>query len=439
MNELITAREALAEEWRSASPSDEASIDAFYRDTPNYPADLNAWHETEERRNSTAMAVAAAQVTGAKRVLDVGAGEGHDLKALLAALPDITVGAVEPNHLMREHLAEAGIQAWPQLSLVPSNLRELDMILCLDVLEHVPDPEAMLLQIIDRLKMNGIFVEATATHDVAMPLHLPHLRGWSPARVLDRHGFVCREAGTCRVWQRVREKRADQETMILCAWRDVNASTMLCVNELIRKNWRLNVHQNDALISRVRSLAVSKWLRESDGDVFLMIDSDIVFTPDDAQRVVDLAREKKSIACAAYPVRGGSHLACRQDAVQPNVTFGPGEPPMKIAYAGTGFVAMHRDVCEAVAATMPLTHANEEWGFWPMFMPMIATSPFDDSVEEYLSEDWAFCHRARDLGFATWLDPSVIIAHLGNAQYDVYGMKGMIEAPPTDVTEGANG
>lgn len=439
MTNLIAAREALADEWNGKNPGTPEEIAAFYRDTVNYDDDLEAWHESDFRKEWTAAIVAAATVSGAHRVLDIGAGRGHDLIALRTAIPEITLGAVEPNHKMREHLANEGIQAWPQLSLVPSNLRDLDLISCIDVLEHIHDPEAMLLQVIDRLKMGGIFVEATATHDVETPLHLPHLRGWDPARILDRHGFVCREnVGRLRVWQRLYDKRQDQETLILCAWRDINADTALCVQRLVQNNWRFQLHRGDALISRVRSTGVSKWLRENDGDVFLMVDSDIVFSEADANKVVALAREKKSIACGAYPVRGGSHMASRGLPGQ-TLIFGPTVEPCKISYAGTGFFAAHRDVCEAIAATMPLCHADQDWAMWPLFMPMVAQSPFDPTVNEYLSEDWAFCKRAAELGFETWLDPSVILSHLGQAEYNVYNMIGAVsEPPPTDIIGGAS-
>lgn len=443
ITDLIAAREALANEWREKAPHDGESIAAFYRDTVNYDDDLEAWHELPWRKEWTAAIVAAAQVSGAKRVLDVGAGRGHDLQAVLKALPDTLVGAIEPNHKMREHLSEQGIEAWPQLSLLPSHLRDLDLISCVDVLEHVPDPEALLFQMIDRLKMNGLLVEAAGVHDTATPLHLPELRGWDPARVLDRYGFVCREnVGRLRVWQRVSERRNASDTLLLCAWRDVHVETMRSVGELLKLGWRQQTHSNDALISRVRSIAVSKWLREQDGDVFLMIDSDIVFIPQDAQRVVELAREKKGVACGAYPVRGGSHLACRQlieeGQLPPPISFGPEKPPVEIAYAGTGFFAAHRDVCEAIAATMPLCHANEEYAFWPLFMPSLHPSPHDPTVTEYLSEDWAFCQRATDLGFTVWLETRALPIHLGQAQYDIYTMQGSEpEAPPTDVTGGA--
>ena len=37
----------------------------------------------------------------------------------------------------------------------------------------------------------------------------------------------------------------------------------------------------------------------------------------------------------------------------------------------------------------------------------------------YLSEDWAFCDRARKLGFKVWLDPSIFINHVGEYSWNL--------------------
>lgn len=423
MNGLAQARDRLAEEWRSRSPETAGEIADFYRETENYPDDLNAWHETDARRAWSDIIVAAARATKPRTILDVGAGMGHDLFALKADSDAYLLGAIEPNDLMRSKLEQQGIPAWA--SIADTKARNIDLMICMDVLEHVPDPDALLLAMIDKLNPNGIIIEATATHDLATPLHLPALRGWSAGRILDRYGFVARERAADRVtiWQRVAERREDVPSLLLCAYRSLGAESAMSFMEMVKRGWRYQIHRGDALVSRVRSIAVSKWLRETDGDVFLMVDDDIVYTPEDAERVVALAKEKGGIACAAYPVRGGTHLACR--AYQNDLRFGPDVPPIEIQYAGTGFMAATREVCEAIAATMPLCHADTDWAMWPMFAPFVVESsaPVDPPIHEYLSEDWAFCRRASELGFGVWLDPRVVLTHIGAAEYSIYSMR----------------
>lgn len=446
--ELDRARTDLAAEWRARNPQTPEEVAAFYREADGLQADLDAWHEQPARQAWTQVVVAAAQSIvnedgsrGARRVLDVGCGAGHDLRALMQALPDAALDGVEPNKGLRkalnkelgddylrlfkfphEEVLRPRVLIRSAMEAVPHN--DFDLISCIDVLEHVPDPERLVMDIIDRLRMGGIFVEATATHDTGTPLHLPELRGWSPGRILDRYGFVLREqVDRVRIWQRVSEHRTDAPHALLCAYRTLTVETSEALTQLACQGWRHSIHRGDALISRVRSIAVSHWLRETDGDVFLMIDDDIVFSPEDAEKVVALAREKHSIACAAYPVRGATHFACRLK--EPDIRFGPDLPPVEIEYAGTGFVAVHRGVCEAIIAAndLPLCHPDS-LQFWPLFQPLVVETPDQDGhdVAEYLSEDWSFCFRAKQAGFQVWLDPTVFLTHLGQTGYTVHNM-----------------
>jgi len=66
-----------------------------------------------------------------------------------------------------------------------------------------------------------------------------------------------------------------------------------------------------------------------------------------------------------------------------------------------------------------LCYANEPDAFWPLFQPF----PFEG---QYLSEDYAFGQRARDLGFHTWLDPKAILIHLKIKGLSVLNMPGAV-------------
>ena len=207
--------------------------------------------------------------------------------------------------------------------------------------------------------------------------------------------------------------------LILCCYRGVSPETVNLMLQLDRAGWRHSIHSGDALVSRVRSIAVSEWHRWTDGDVFLMVDDDIVFTPEDAERVVALAREKRGIACAYYATRDKKHLAQRLQWGEGVVEYGAGTPPEEITYAATGFMAVHRAVVAAMARDLPFCHPREPWAFWPLFQPFV----LEDRVNgpEYLSEDWAFCERARQLGFGVWVDPSITLSHGGVTIADIKG------------------
>lgn len=439
MTNLAEAREALAEEWERLNPQTESEIAAFYRDTNNYVADLNAWHDDAGRQFWSTIICGAAQACGAKRILDVGAGAGHDLAALKASNSSLTLEAIEPNIEMARTLRKNGVLTFESFGHVGlRDFNKYDMVTCIDVLEHLPNPEAQVLEPmlkVLRPGVGGVFIEATATHDTGTPLHLSALRGWSPARWLDEHGFIIQEEfeeGRLRIWRRVAEKRGTEPNLLLCAYRSLSAETVSAIIELTEAGWRRSIHRGDALVSRVRSLAVSKWYQEDAGDVFLMVDDDIVFRLADAEKVIELARRTKGIASAAYPVRGGTHLASRLFE-STDVTFGPALEPIEIQWAGTGFFAMHRDVVAALIAETPLCTMGPTW-FWPIFAPFVYERPDGSGINDYLSEDWACCERARRLGFKVWLDRTIELTHLGQAPFTIrtMGSAQLLAGAPTD-------
>lgn len=419
------ARSALAAEWASAAPATPDEVLAFYEGSQQLQHDLDAWHREPERRSWTEMLVYIAGQIGAKRAVDIGAGAGYDLKALRdAGLSHLC--AVEPNQALAWHMIDAGIvdallntvdQDW-------SYVEQADLLVCFDVLEHVPDPEAFLGSIAHRARLGAVLVETTATSDIATPLHLEANRGWHPGHCLDAAGWVkIDQRDRVRVWQRVKESVAEQASVLLCAYRACSIPTMQAILALGGSGWRFLPKWGDALISRARSQIVSAWHAETADDVFLMIDDDITFRPEDAERIVALAREHRSIVCAAYPVGDGGHTAIRS-LNRSTLEFGPGLRLVEVEYAATGFVACHRDVIDALAPTLPLCHPDQSWGFRPYFLPMVApmSTAAGIDVDAYLSEDWAFSLRARQQGFRIWLDPTITLGHQKQAELTVKNM-----------------
>ena len=185
--------------------------------------------------------------------------------------------------------------------------------------------------------------------------------------------------------------------------------------------------RGDALVSRSRSIAASAFLR-SDADVMISIDADIEFAPIDA-----IALCKKALE---YDIIGGLYMT-RNLHTQPalmlpdhEVTFDANAEPVEVPYVSTGFLATSRKPFEALTNSLPLCH--QTWGetaFWPFYMPFLKEWPEDGHI--YLSEDWAFVERAREAGFACYLDPSIRLTHWGDHGYT---LEDLIRPPKPDVT-----
>lgn len=186
--------------------------------------------------------------------------------------------------------------------------------------------------------------------------------------------------------------------------------------------WSILIETGDALISRSRSIAVSRWLREvPDSDVCVMTDDDFKFSPEAAESVVTLTREKEAIVAGVTPLRSGEYTAIvpmgeaqrREDGSYIEPWTDPTSEPVEIKWAG-GFIGYHRKVFETLCPTLPLLHKDDPMmpAFWPFFMPAMATAR--DGRGIYLSEDYACHERARQAGFKVWVQPKAQIGHVGS-------------------------
>lgn len=399
---LERAREETAEEFRRYSDSA-----TFYRESLCLGAELDAWHALPERRRWTELIVQLAREERLGTIIDIGCGGGHDLRALhFAGWKKHQLHAVEPNVSLRSRVA-AFSTTYSCVDDV-ANI-DADCIICIDVLEHVPTPE-LILRVIERcLPVGGWLVESTPTFDISTPLHLAHLRGWSPNSYLRQYGFcLVQTDGRLHFWKRVSKQVSQTQSAIVVAYRSIDAVTAQRLCDLSAQGWNVLFAMNDALVERGRSMAVSSWWRELPDDVFLMIDADIEFTIADAEKLVERCRSGYYVIAAQYALRDGSGVACRLFPGQA-VHHSHIAQPVQIASAATGFLAVHREVIRALIERLPLCHADQPWSFWPFFQTEIVQTK--DGLYEFLSEDWSFSRRVRECGFEVWLDPTIDIGH----------------------------
>ena len=167
----------------------------------------------------------------------------------------------------------------------------------------------------------------------------------------------------------------------------------------------------DSSIDMARSDLARIFIEKNKGSDYLMfIDSDIYW--DYSKRYIEkLAKQKKDIICGIYSIKSPkSRPALRTMNVQKWIEDGrQGEVPksevpenkvFKIYYATAGFTMYSRKCLEEV-------YAKYAYPF----------QPFVNSFNEYLTEDFAFSDRARQLGFEIWADSSIKLGHIGIAMY----------------------
>lgn len=211
------------------------------------------------------------------------------------------------------------------------------------------------------------------------------------------------------------------------AWRSYEAAFVKSLVQLIKAYPQVAFlpHVGDALVERARSVVATHFLEMTDADVLLTIDSDISFKPEDAIRICEQAM-KADIVVGAY--------ACRSSAIpKPSshlwtepVEFDSQAKLVPVKWGATGFMAAHRRVFERLASRPDMTICDvlHPWHFRPFYLPFIYDDP--DGGHVLLSEDYAFCERARQEGFEVWLDPTVRLGHIGDY---MYRLEDMVQKP----------
>jgi hypothetical protein len=193
---------------------------------------------------------------------------------------------------------------------------------------------------------------------------------------------------------------------------------------------------NDAMITRARATLVAKFLDNPDATHLMFIDSDIGFEPEQFGR---LFRQNRDFAAALYPVKefdwdrfharhaegesvdtAGLNFVgtlCSGDNLKVEGEFATAR------YVGNGFQLIKRSVIELLAAAHPelkfqAIHARDyaespgTENRYALFDPII-----DPDTGEYLSEDYAFCRRWRDLGGEIWVDLKSKLNHVGSNDF----------------------
>lgn len=126
----------------------------------------------------------------ASRILDMGAGAGYTTAWLKKIYPNATTVATEGNEAVKGILATNADEVHiGDLNVSDSYLAEYDLVLCLDILEHLHDPAVVLKRIVDRLSSAAtviISLPNVANLSVALPLLLTGRFDYKDEGILDR-------------------------------------------------------------------------------------------------------------------------------------------------------------------------------------------------------------------------------------------------------------
>lgn len=171
-------------------------------------------------------------------------------------------------------------------------------------------------------------------------------------------------------------------------------------------------------VRRVFGQSVISWARSrmatqalSDGfDELMWIDADIVFNPDDVQR---LRSHNLPIVGGVYPKKGGGNFAWRLSSGKHEILLGKGGGVIPVIYIGTGFLYTQRIVYEKIAEHFKLPQCLNN--IVPYFDLTSAKLPSGGMI--HLTDDYSFCERASQCGFKIMADAYIRLEHIGKYIY----------------------
>ena len=198
---------------------------------------------------------------------------------------------------------------------------------------------------------------------------------------------------------------------------------------------------NESLITRARNELVH-WFLENKYDYLMFVDADIGF---DETAVLQLLAADKDVVCGLYPKKeidwkqvskaaregkdnlqdyGGSfvfNMIGNDDAETDETGC------IEVRHGGTGFMLIKREVFETMKSHVKSyindvidlgKNLNQDriYEFFPVFI---------DEQERLLSEDYAFCRKARDIGYKVYAAPWVQLGHFGTYLFE----GGLLPAP----------
>lgn len=166
-----------------------------------------------------------------------------------------------------------------------------------------------------------------------------------------------------------------------------------------------------SIITKARNALAHRFLK-SDCTDLLFIDADINFKVADVLRILALS-DGKDIVAGAYPRRSEDRRFFTDLYYDAHGALELSDGLLRVERVGTGFMLIRRHVFERLEADHP------EWRFFVNTENTHHTAFFDfkQTPDGYIGEDYLFCDRAREAGFAVWIDPDINLGHFGSTEF----------------------
>lgn len=199
---------------------------------------------------------------------------------------------------------------------------------------------------------------------------------------------------------------------------------------------RLYFNENDSLISRVRNVHMSMFLHEfKECEYYMSLDSDM-----ELMNVYPTNNIFSKLISHNVDFVGGLY-AVKKPGVRRSSSIAMDGKPVdfdkglrEMRWMSSGCWCIKRSAVERIADAYPeLTYNGDDnvvgKKIHALFMPMLYDFTAEDLPEselpcrKYLSEDWAWCNRWKQIGGKIYADTSIYLKHIGSFDYTLWDLK----------------
>lgn len=217
---------------------------------------------------------------------------------------------------------------------------------------------------------------------------------------------------------------------------DMHEATRQSLLALARQEDKYDIHLvmvgGDGMLDRVRAFMFSRLLlalaEGEQWDYYLQLDADLQFHPDVIARLIE---HDKDVIGALYPFKSPTGDKAGRPVYKDMGQPTDPETGLREVYGlAGGFIFVKVPALLKMCADRPyeLCHVNPDYFDDPLppkptyhFWQCIAVPQqrWGEGYKEYLSEDYALCHRLRQSGFQVWADMNAYLRHWqGNTYYE---------------------
>jgi hypothetical protein len=190
--------------------------------------------------------------------------------------------------------------------------------------------------------------------------------------------------------------------------------------------------ENDSMISRVRNVHISTYIHDyKEYDYFISIDSDLeIVNKFESNNIFSklVAHDVKFVG-GLYALKKEGEVVCASVPMDRNRSPEFNGDLTSMLWLSSGCWCLRRDAIEKMIESFPeLTYDGDDnmsnKKIFGLYIPMLQTIHLDKGdITKYLSEDWSFCQRWRDIGGQIFADTSIVLKHYGEKAYSLWDVE----------------